>query len=538
MSSTGLFTLSLRAFFLAAGVTALSRTSLDGASPKSEYFERLSKVPPLSAEAYVELGEWCRQGGLGDEALQCFQEALWIDTDCEAARAALGYKRYGTGWRKQGDVSASAPRATQPKAPAKDQGKAAGAALTSPNRPAAPRDKARPKAARGAAGADDPGVPAPSPEGGKTSSPPDPPAGEARSTESGSSPSKPESEAKPEGADGEASRPGPPARPAKDAAAEARVFEAEVEKKKSFAKEAAGKLQVTFNTVLDDHDFLVHSTLPKSSREVQVLLANLKSLKKVVSSVVGGGSSVKIWPDRVQVFLLKSEPEYERFAEMVDGIKSAKNSFGGYPLEGHTVVWNPESRVLAQTLGDSALKNLNGSSRFVGWWLEQGISELIFTQSSAGVKEKHYQSTMVYASDIIKSEGENLKIFNLIETAKASTKDSMRNKALAFSLVDFLFKKSRKGLQDVVEALKSDKAPIPPKSEQDFNAFYLSYISFQEESLKSAFHMAIPALGEKWKLYVAATADALKKAQEKEEAAAKEAAKDSSNKGKKGKTKG
>ena len=137
MSSTGLFTLSLRAFFLAAGVTALSRTSLDGASPKSEYFERLSKVPPLSAEAYVELGEWCRQGGLGDEALQCFQEALWIDTDCEAARAALGYKRYGTGWRKQGDVSASAPRATQPKAPAKDQGKAAGAALTSPTRPAA-----------------------------------------------------------------------------------------------------------------------------------------------------------------------------------------------------------------------------------------------------------------------------------------------------------------------------------------------------------------------------------------------------------------
>jgi hypothetical protein len=204
-------------------------------------------------------------------------------------------------------------------------------------------------------------------------------------------------------------------------------------------------------------------------------------------------------------------------------------------LEGHTALWNPESEVLPRALGEGALKNLNGSSRWVGWWLEQGISELVFTQSSAGQKEKHYQKTMAYAADIIKSEGENLKIFNLIETPKSSTKDSTRNRALAFSLVDFLFKKSRKGLQDVVEALKSEKAPLPTKSDQDFNAFYLSYISFQEESLKSAFHMAIPVLGEKWKLYVAAQADALKKAQAQEEAAAKE--RDDQKKTKKGKAK-
>ncbi len=38
----------------------------------------------------------------------------------------------------------------------------------------------------------------------------------------------------------------------------------------------------------------------------------------------------------------------------------------------------------------------------------------------------------------------------------------------------------------------------------------MSYRSFQEEALKSAFHMPVDALGEQWKAYVLAVVEKLK----------------------------
>jgi hypothetical protein len=457
-----------------------------------EYCQRAATTPPRSAAALVELAEWCRSAGLESEALACYRRAIAVDADCEAARTALGYKRHGTGWRRPGEApealtrevrragdpgASAAPAAGPAAAPAAETA----AAASTPPGPAAAA--APPAAAPGAssAGAE--------------------PAAEASTKERGS----PETTAV---------RKEPPE--PKDGAGDAAAFAAEVEKKKAWAKAAAEKLATTFNAY-EDNDFLVHSTLPASSREVKALVAHLKALKKVAAAIIGAGSSTRIWPDKLHLVLLKSEPEYERFADIVDGVKSSRNPDGAYTEGDHTALWMPESAALPRLVGSTALRKLNGSNRTVGWWLEEGVAEAVFSQSPAGQKEDHYAESIIHAADLIQAEGENLKIFNVIETRDFKRRDEARSRALALSLVDFLVKVSKKGFQDLVKALKSEKAPAPPASDAESSAYLLAYISFQEETMKASFRQDLATINDKWKAYVLAAAAKLRAAQEEKD---------------------
>ncbi len=501
------------AFVLAALLAALPRTaSADG---KSEYYTRLVALAPRSADAHVQLGEWCRQAGLESEALECFKKAVAIDTDCAQARQVLGYRRYGTGWRKEGEKTAGFERpggssrrpsvalpASAAASPAPGLDTASGGVASS--RPGAassvlPEAPASAETDKPASSAIEPGK-----------SPPVPPeetevtAKKVPAQAPGSPPETPPA-ATPPGA-----RPG----------AQTEELAAEIEKKKAWAKAASEKIQAAFFTY-EDNDFLVHSTLPASSREMKLLLFNLKGLKKTIAIVIGVSGSARIWPDKLQLVLLKSEPEYERFANMVDAIQSAKNPEGAYTSGSHSVLVSPDSDALARILGETALRRLNGSEKWVAWWLEQGVAELVFAQSPAGQKKEHYANTIKYAADVIKAEGEILKIFNLLETPSYKDKDSTRNRALALSLVHFLFKKSQGGFHDLIKTLKSDAAPAPPpadsKSKEEFNAFHLSYISFQEKAIESSFRMSLSAIQERWKAFTLQAAEAIKAQETAEE---------------------
>lgn len=490
-----------------ASLLARDACAADG---KSEYYARLAAVPPRSAEAHVQLAEWCRKAGLEGEALECFQKAVSIDSDCEMARAALGYRRYGTGWLKEGEKApgfsgpASAPHpassgvAPSARAPAREASAADTTKLESPataapepsGAPAAPQPTGKPEVTSKK-------VPDPTPA-------------------AGSAPQGPTTGAK--------------------QAPQGDAFAAQIEKKKAWAKAAAEKIQASFFTY-EDGDFLVHSTLPASSREMKLLLLNLKGLRKVLAAVIGATGSTRIWPDKLQIVLLKSEPEYERFANLVDALPSAKNPEGAYVAGGRGVLVNPESEALARLLGESALKRLNGSDRWVGWWLEQGIAETVYAMSPAGQKKEHYAISLKYAADTMKADGDMLKIFNLLETASYKDKDATRNRALALSLLDFLFKKNRNGFHELIKTLKSDGAPAPPAdsgSKEEFNAFHLSYISFQEKSLEASFHMSVSAIQERWKAYTLQAAEALKA----QDAAKEKEKSDTQKNNKKGKGKG
>ncbi|HVR75441.1 MAG TPA: hypothetical protein VMT52_13990 [Planctomycetota bacterium] len=444
-----------------------------------EYISRLAALPPRDAAAYAALGAWAKAQGLEEEAAKCLERAIAIDPDCEEARIALGYRRHGTGWRKEGERKPisrrSSPRGLLP--------------------PLGPLSRTSGIAPAGSPGATDPSDPT---EGTETVAPtalPSVPAPEP--LEPAATPFDPK-----------------PTRPRETAAAQAATVAIEVERKKTWARDAATKIAATFSTY-EDNDFLVHSSLPASSREVKVLVNHLKGLKKHLAGIVGGGGSAKYWPDKLQFVLLKSEPEYERFASMVDGLASAKNPTGAYTSGDHTVLHNPESDALARVLGETALKKMNGSDRWIGWWLSEGIAEMLHAQSPSGLMQGHYATSIKFAAEVMKAEAENLKIFNVIETASYRERDSTKNRALALSLVDFLLS-SKGAFQGFIKTLKSESAPAPPvipensKSREEFDAFHLSFISFQESALEASFRMQISTMAERWKLYTQKTAESLR----------------------------
>jgi len=100
---------ALIAFVLAAS-TSLRWTSADGppaagadaAAPAkvAEYAKKVATVDPRDAEGFYQLGLWCQERGLQDQAVKAFERAVRIDPDHPQARVALGYRALGTEWTK------------------------------------------------------------------------------------------------------------------------------------------------------------------------------------------------------------------------------------------------------------------------------------------------------------------------------------------------------------------------------------------------------------------------------------------------------
>ncbi|MGQ9591982.1 MAG: hypothetical protein ACUVYA_17005, partial [Planctomycetota bacterium] len=102
---TATFRTVTAALALSAALAGLSRGSAAAEPPaKAEYYERLAKLPPRDAAAHVEAAEWCEKAGLAQEAAELYRRAIEIDADCEAARRALGYRRWGLAWVKSEDL--------------------------------------------------------------------------------------------------------------------------------------------------------------------------------------------------------------------------------------------------------------------------------------------------------------------------------------------------------------------------------------------------------------------------------------------------
>lgn len=466
---------------------------------KVEFLERWTKTSPRDAEAFLGLADWCRENSLEAEAMQCFTRAMAIDSDSERARTALGYKRHGTEWLRDGEK---------------------------------PAPFVRPGSARGKEPARNPEADPlkPTPAVPVTPVPASPPELTPATTPGGS----PDVGDIPEAT----VAPVPTVLPPRPTAAKPQdAFAAELEAKKAWAKMAAEKLQTTFN-VQEDADFLIHTTLPTSSRELRMLLVHLRGLKKTLTSILGVSGSGKIWPDKLHFILLKAETEYDRFANLVDGMASAKNPDGLYSVGSRVVLHQPESDGLARVLGKTALLRLNGSDRWVAWWIEEGVAEMLVSQSPAGQKKEHYSSNMLVAADTMKAEGDLLKIFNVIESPSFKDKDAPRNRALALSLVSYLTSKSKSDFQGFIRQIKSEAAPVPPpandpKAKDAFNTFHVSYITFQEKALQSMFRFNnISSLQERWKLFVLQTGESLRAL---EASKAKADSKDDANKGKKNK---
>lgn len=439
---------------------------------KREYYERLAKLPPRNAQAHVELADWCRKAGLEGEAIALYRLAIQIDPDCEGAREALGYRRWGTAWITAEELknlrTAQTPQSRARPAESAEKSLPPRESSAGSKVPA-PAEKAQPAAKE-----------APTEEGVQP---------EARLVQPKVSPAKPSVQP-----------------PRSEASSE---FEAAVAKKREWAAAAAAKASLTFVTE-EDQDFLIHTTLPRSSAELREFKANLRAIKKLLVTLLALRSNSKIWPEKLQFVLLRSAPEYERFAQLVDGIPAPRNPEGAYTKDGHTVVLRPDTPVLPRLLGTTALEKLDGSDKHVGWWLAEGLGEWLFAQSAAGQAQDFVKNEYLRASEFLRTEGKAFRIFDLIDSAENTGRDAVRNRTLAFTLVDFLSQVRARGLAEFVSLLKSEKAPSRASSKEDAAAFFASYTSFQETAFVAAFRRPVAEIEEKWKQFVLARGEAFR----------------------------
>jgi hypothetical protein len=67
-------------------------------------FSTIDRKAPDAAKAFADLGTWCTEKGLKNQAETCFKRALDTDPENEVARKGLGYEKYHGRWMTPKEV--------------------------------------------------------------------------------------------------------------------------------------------------------------------------------------------------------------------------------------------------------------------------------------------------------------------------------------------------------------------------------------------------------------------------------------------------
>jgi len=423
-----------------------------GSSPLiAEYVKRLGGISPRDAEGFYQLGRWCKESGLAQKAVLMYERAIRIDPDHPGARSALGYRPYGLGWTK----TARAPLS----------GALAGEASTS-SPPA--------------------GGESPAGSGGKGPLP------------GPSDPGTPKAEKK--------AGPGP-----QEAGAEAVKVEETVAAKKRWAEESAAKLELKL-ALVEDEDFLIHTTYDGGSSKLKALSSALKGLKRVVLGMVGR-SRGPIWPGKLHFIYMRASTECMRFAEAIDGMRFPEEDgyyTAGDPGRGyHTVFSAIPEKALAALMGYTALERMGNSNRYVGRWLREGVGGLVAASTEEGKRERCVEQAFHRTALEIKGSPDGISLFKLLETQEVKPNAAELFEAQALTLVVFLREPGAQKLQKLIEELKSPEAPAPPAG---YDKLFMSkYTAYQERALSAIYRDKLEKMNDKWKAYVLEKAAAWEK---------------------------
>ena len=436
----------------------------------TEFCRRAAKVAPLDAGSHYELAYWCSQNRLSKHAKTYLTRTIAIDSDHAAARKALGYERHGSGW------VLSAAKAARRKSEGNGYGEGDGE-----DEGTGEPDVViiEPHNADEATTDNRPGVPPPG--------------------------------------DGTATAPGDSEAMAEDTTlteVDAGVFAQLLEEKKEWAQLVAERMQHELQTY-EDPDFLIHTTLPSiRHQKVTQLRHHLKAAKQLIEQTLGlKGSKVPLWPAKVQFLVMRSDTQYEQFAELIDDEQYANRNDGAYTKEGHTVLFNPASFLVVRRLALDAMETLHGAQKQYSWWINEGVAERLVavTKMSRGTSDREKQSfyrNYKYVADIAKSGKDELSIYDLLESRELKRRDTEGGRSKAMTLVDFLSRSRRKGFTTLLTDLKGPDAPLVPDEEDDdgWKTYWLNYFAFQEKTLEVIFKKNTDELDLLWKRHVVETA--------------------------------
>ena len=412
-----------------------------------EYCKRAALLPPRDANAHFNFYLWCTENDFGDEAGFYLKETLVIDEDHAGDRETLGYARYGSSWVLQADLAkragGSARRSEAKKAPE----------LVITKAPATPEPEA-------------PLLPA------------EPTTTEDAGTEDS------------------------------ELVVDATSYSADLARKKEWAASLAENLNIEFQTY-EDQDFLIHTTLSSAKHaKVGQLLAQLKAAKKLLGGVLGAkGKNALLWPAKVQFVLLRSEQQFQQFAEVVDQVDYARNPESGYTKDEHTALWQPESTAALRILATDAVKYIHGTDRQVGWWLSEGIAEQIIgmlkAKNGKDARDKAYfLRNYKTTADVLGAENNEDNIYYLLEAQEMKRRQERRSRAMAMTLVDFLYR-TRKIPRFLGDLKGKEAPPAPPEDDADaLKTYWLSYVNFQEKAIKTHFRKETEELDLLWKRHV------------------------------------
>ncbi len=412
-----------------------------------EYCKRAAQLPPRDANAHFSFYLWCTENGFSNEAGFYLKEALVIDEDHGDARETLGYARYGSSWVLKADLAKRTGSSAKPSKAEKTPELVITKAPATPD-PAAPLLPAEPSSTEDAGTEDS------------------------------------------------------------ELVVDATSYSADIARKKEWAASLAENLNIEFQTY-EDQDFLIHTTLSSAKHaKVGQLLAQLKAAKKLLAGILGArGKNALLWPAKVQFVLLRSEQQFQQFAEVVDQVDYARNPESGYTKEDHTALWQPESTAALRILATDAVKYIHGTDRQVGWWFSEGVAEQVIgmlkAKSGKDARDKAYfLRNYKTTADILGAENNEDNIYYLLESLQMKQRQERRSRAMAMTLIDFLYR-TRK-IPRFLGDLKGKEAPAaPPEDDEDaLKTYWLSYVNFQEKALKTHFRKETEELDLLWKRHV------------------------------------
>ena len=407
---------------------------------QDEYYARLAKVSPRDAGGFYQLALWCKENDLSKEARKALERTIRIDPDHAAARKALGYRRYGLGWRLAKDI---------PKPGKKGSGRTSDVARGG--------DRERTKPSGGSAG----------------------------ESSDGSS-----------GDDGESTETTTAEADVRDLSAEERLA-----KKRAWAVEAAKKSGLELNTSEDRRGYLIHSTLKTNSKEFKELEDRFREVRKNIIKAIGLRSKADLWPHKIQIVFLR-KLECVRFSDAVLDRPFPQNARWDEIDDYRFLMTKISDLDLTRFMAKTALRFKDGKERWVPSWIEAGVAHAAAALTEEGQDRGMHQQAYLTVLSQLENTPDRSPLMEMLQLTDVRRRNLDRNRKVSLTFLEFLkTARRRRFLKFVDEATEGLRPPEDTRS-KEFQDFYIDYFQRQEKLFKSVYRMDLSELDEKWQAFV------------------------------------